>query len=349
MAQPQVVTRDTYRQQEAIRADIGRPMFLFGILLGLIGLLLYQTVVLNYIPAVFADQPFAIIEAAMVFFMLGVPLILWSLTWEVRAYRWSYVLGSLGILLCIGGTLLFTLAYPTNFNVWMANQTDHTLMVVNVYGLGILLLFTSLYVGHTLRVRDLRHLGLVAAVPVTTPAPAPPVATARVQPAPAPPPPIIRTVPFLGDVEDVSIIEGLDGAAAERLRASNIHTTMDLLARPAQDLAKETGLDASRVETWQSMADLIRIKGIGPQYADLLVRSGVRSLPELAQESPVGLMRRFDRLEQADGGSRIRFSVATSSEWIRQARDLIERQNQASSQSHASAPMMSAEKETTDQ
>lgn len=65
----------------------------------------------------------------------------------------------------------------------------------------------------------------------------------------------------------------------ERLAAIGIRTTDNLLAQAAtprnrQSLANRAGLNPQALTAWAGLADLVRIKGVGPAYAELLVGSG---------------------------------------------------------------------------
>lgn len=54
-------------------------------------------------------------------------------------------------------------------------------------------------------------------------------------------------------------------------------------------LAAATGLDADTILTIEKKLDLMRIKGIGPKYATLLILSGVASVPDLARRNAENL------------------------------------------------------------
>jgi predicted flap endonuclease-1-like 5' DNA nuclease len=92
-------------------------------------------------------------------------------------------------------------------------------------------------------------------------------------------------------------IEGIGPAYAEKLAASGLKTTDDLLkacatAKGRETLHAATGLSADRILRWTNQADLFRIPGVGEQYADLLEAAGVDTVPELAR-------RRADNLTAA--------------------------------------------------
>ncbi len=50
-------------------------------------------------------------------------------------------------------------------------------------------------------------------------------------------------------------------------------------------LAKEIGVDEREILNWVNRADLMRIKGVGQEYSDLLEAAGVDTIKELAQRN----------------------------------------------------------------
>ena len=77
-------------------------------------------------------------------------------------------------------------------------------------------------------------------------------------------------------------LEGIGPTYAERLRAVGIRTTTDLLAAEAPLVAEKIQADVPNVRRWQAMSRLIELNGIGPQYAELLVRAGYATVDDLA-------------------------------------------------------------------
>ena len=95
-----------------------------------------------------------------------------------------------------------------------------------------------------------------------------------------------------GDIEE---IEGIGPAFAEKLRAADVSSIDALLEKGATPegrsaLVEQTGIDAVRVLRWVNHADLIRVVGIGPEFAELLEAAGVDSVPELAQRNVENLV-----------------------------------------------------------
>ncbi|MBQ8483377.1 MAG: DUF4332 domain-containing protein [Bacteroidales bacterium] len=89
-------------------------------------------------------------------------------------------------------------------------------------------------------------------------------------------------------------IEGVGAAYAEKLNAAGIETAAQLLekcATPAgrKALAEETGISEKVVLRWANHADLFRVKGVGPQFAELLEAAGVDTVKELAHRNAENL------------------------------------------------------------
>ncbi len=127
-----------------------------------------------------------------------------------------------------------------------------------------------------------------------------------------------------GDIEE---IEGIGPAYAEKLRAAGISTIEGLLEQGATPegraaLVEKTGIDAVRTLRWVNHADLIRVVGIGPEFAELLEAAGVDSVPELAQRNVENLVTALTETNEARSLVRRVPSAAEVTDWIEQAKAL---------------------------
>ena len=126
-------------------------------------------------------------------------------------------------------------------------------------------------------------------------------------------------------VEDV---EGIGPAFARKLTAAGVATTEDLLKRGAtaagrSALAADTGISETFLLEWVNHADLMRLDGVGSEYADLLEAAGVDSCAELAQRNAANLATTFQELDAARPNTIRRVpSEATVAGWIAQASTL---------------------------
>ena len=83
-------------------------------------------------------------------------------------------------------------------------------------------------------------------------------------------------------------IEGIGPVYAEKLIAVGIDTADKLLAKCAapagrKALEDETGISGKLILTWTNHADLYRVKGIGPQFAELLEAAGVDTVAKMLE------------------------------------------------------------------
>ena len=89
-------------------------------------------------------------------------------------------------------------------------------------------------------------------------------------------------------------IEGIGAAYAKTLGDAGLKTTEDLLksagsAAGRKLLAEGTAIDAGKILEWVNRADLMRVKGVGSEFSDLLEASGVDTVRELATRVPANL------------------------------------------------------------
>lgn len=128
---------------------------------------------------------------------------------------------------------------------------------------------------------------------------------------------------FGGDVHPVIDLEGIGPEYSKGLNAIGIKNTQQLWEADAADIASKTGFPLASIKSWQHMAELSSVKDIGPQYAELLERSGVHSVSQLRKYTPNKLLR-LVRAKQNSLKVRIQGSplgLALVSHWITEARD----------------------------
>lgn len=91
---------------------------------------------------------------------------------------------------------------------------------------------------------------------------------------------------YPGDNHDVEDIEGIGQVYGTKLRGLGVHTTARLAYEDTGSLAERMELPRKTVEGWKQMAELVKVNGIGPQYAEALVRAGIEGIAELKRRSP---------------------------------------------------------------
>ena len=92
-------------------------------------------------------------------------------------------------------------------------------------------------------------------------------------------------------------IEGVGDVYAKKLTEASINKVSELLERCAapkgrKELAKATDIPEKLILRWTNHADLFRIKGVGPQFSELLEAAGVDTVKELRN-------RKADNLHKA--------------------------------------------------
>ena len=131
----------------------------------------------------------------------------------------------------------------------------------------------------------------------------------------------VATDPF-GDVHPVIEVEGVGPSYAKKLKTLGIEDTRELWYADAAEVAAELGIGSPLVVQWQQMCELIAVNGIGRQYAELLVKSGVRSIAELAKQRPAALVKKIEDATE-DLQNRIQanpVTVALVTRWINAAK-----------------------------
>lgn len=99
--------------------------------------------------------------------------------------------------------------------------------------------------------------------------------------------------------EHVLQIEGIGPTYATRLNQVGIITIPELMDAEPERVATQIGVTVQAVKDWQAMGQLMQVKGIGPQYAEMLVLAGCRTVGELARSDPAKLTAKIDAVEDA--------------------------------------------------
>ena len=121
-------------------------------------------------------------------------------------------------------------------------------------------------------------------------------------------------------------IEGIGPERAERLARVGVVTTDDLLSQGGQaggrrELAAATGFTTALILEWVNRADLLRLNGVGSEYADLLEAAGVDSPVELAHRNPANLAAKLREMCNAKPALVRRVPGESEiTDWIEQAK-----------------------------
>jgi len=128
-------------------------------------------------------------------------------------------------------------------------------------------------------------------------------------------------------VGSIDTIDGMKRGDARILRKSGVRTTERLLKRAGtrsgrRELAGSTGLSERQILDWVNRADLMRVKGIGEEYSDLLEAAGVETCRELRNRNPQSLL---GKMTQINGKKRLVRRLPTEimvKRWVEHAREL---------------------------
>ena len=98
-------------------------------------------------------------------------------------------------------------------------------------------------------------------------------------------------------------IQGIGPVYAEKLIAAGIETVAQLLEKGAsakgrQEIEEATGIRHDLVLTWVNHADLFRVKGVGPQFSELLEAAGVDTVKELRNRNAANLAAKLAEVNE---------------------------------------------------
>jgi predicted flap endonuclease-1-like 5' DNA nuclease len=122
-------------------------------------------------------------------------------------------------------------------------------------------------------------------------------------------------------------VEGIGPVYAAKLEEGGVSTTEALLEKGATpqgraEIAAATGIDDGKVLTWVNHVDLMRLTGVGSEYADLLEAAGVDSPAELGHRNAANLTVTMTEANAARPMVRQLPSEAQVQRWIDEAKTL---------------------------
>ena len=122
-------------------------------------------------------------------------------------------------------------------------------------------------------------------------------------------------------------IQGIGPAYAEKLKAAGVNKVSELLekgktAKGRKELEDETGIRHDLILTWVNHADLFRVKGVGPQFAELLEASGVDTVKEFAHRNAENLEAKMKEVNEKEHRTRRVPTAAELQKMIDQAKEL---------------------------
>jgi len=129
-----------------------------------------------------------------------------------------------------------------------------------------------------------------------------------------------------GPVTKLIKIEGIGEEYVKDLKKAGFETCEQLLPLSKdeiKDLAKKTGISSKLIDRWQEHADLMRINGVGPEYAEALNQIGVDSVKELAQRNPENTLEKIEKMDKKKPDIIRKLPLLDEvKDWIDQAKEL---------------------------
>jgi len=124
-------------------------------------------------------------------------------------------------------------------------------------------------------------------------------------------------------------IEGIGEKYAPKFQALGIKTVGNLLEQgktPSgrKKLAEATGISEKLILKWVNFSDLFRVKGIGPEYSELLERAGVDTVKELKHRVPENLHSKLQEVNTATAQPLVRAlpSLKAVQSWTQAAKQM---------------------------
>jgi len=122
-------------------------------------------------------------------------------------------------------------------------------------------------------------------------------------------------------------VEGIGPVYTAKLKAIGISTAEALLEQGAtpqgrKAIGEKSGIGDALILEWVNHVDLFRIKGVGPEYADLLEEAGVDTIPELAQRRADNLFEKMEAVNQVKKLVRKMPIQSQVANWVEQAKTL---------------------------
>jgi predicted flap endonuclease-1-like 5' DNA nuclease len=122
-------------------------------------------------------------------------------------------------------------------------------------------------------------------------------------------------------------IEGIGPTLSEKFSATGITTCEALLETGAtksgrKELAEKSGIGEAQILKFVNHADLMRIKGVGGEFSELLECVGVDTVPELAQRNAGNLAAKMTECNLEKKVVRTVPSEKQVTDWIAQAKQL---------------------------
>jgi predicted flap endonuclease-1-like 5' DNA nuclease len=138
---------------------------------------------------------------------------------------------------------------------------------------------------------------------------------------------LLAGVAHASNYDLAEIPQAIPAADAAKLKAAGVTTTFALLEKGGEApsrkaLAKQTRIAEKTLEGWIQMADLLRVKGIGPDVARLLAAAGIKTVAMLKNADAAMLNDEIAKVNSKSHLSENPPSKEHLEAWIKQAQTL---------------------------
>lgn len=125
----------------------------------------------------------------------------------------------------------------------------------------------------------------------------------------------------------ITDVEGIGPKFAEKLSAAGVDSTDDLAEKgrtPAgrKALVEASGIASDKILTWVNMVDLMRVKGVGAEFAELLQASGVDTVKELRRRNVANLAAKMAEVNEDKKLTRVVPSEKVVTKWVDAAKEM---------------------------
>ena len=95
-----------------------------------------------------------------------------------------------------------------------------------------------------------------------------------------------------------------------------------LTSKVRKKMARQTGIDKEALKGYAHLCDLLRVRGVGPKMARLIILAGVTGIKELRKQKAADLLAGMKEANKVHTISEILPQVETIQDWIGQAAEL---------------------------
>jgi predicted flap endonuclease-1-like 5' DNA nuclease len=127
--------------------------------------------------------------------------------------------------------------------------------------------------------------------------------------------------------DPIKDIRGMQPELEQKLAAAGIKNTQQLLemartVKQRAELAHKVGTTPTVIKEMVNRADLMRLKGVGGEFSNLLEEAGVNSCKELQHRIPGNLHEKLAEIHSSRKIAHHAPALSQVTEWIEEARSL---------------------------